>query len=177
LSIALALSLPTTLPGRAQLIAMTFGAVMFSLLAQGLTIKPLIRRLGLAQQAEQTDVYELLQGELLAETAAAAELEQMHGQGLITKRIYHALKPQLDDAHESLIQQLAQFDGTASAFEQQQQQRLHEHLVNVKKARLLALRRDGLLSENAYQRISEKLSEEIAPRHEGEAKATSHKVS
>jgi NhaP-type Na+/H+ or K+/H+ antiporter len=41
LSIAPALSLPMTLPGRERLVAMIFGAAIFSLLAQGLTISPL----------------------------------------------------------------------------------------------------------------------------------------
>jgi CPA1 family monovalent cation:H+ antiporter len=47
LSIALVLSLPLTIPGRVQLVAMTFGAVTFSLLAQGLTISPLLKALGI----------------------------------------------------------------------------------------------------------------------------------
>ena len=42
LSIALVLSLPLNVTGREQLVAMTFGAVTFSLLAQGLTISPLM---------------------------------------------------------------------------------------------------------------------------------------
>ena len=47
LSIALVLSLPTALPGREQLVAMIFGTVTFSLLGQGLTLSPLLRRLTL----------------------------------------------------------------------------------------------------------------------------------
>ncbi len=42
LSIALVLSIPLSIPGREQLVAMTFGAVTFSLLVQGLTISPLM---------------------------------------------------------------------------------------------------------------------------------------
>lgn len=45
LSIALVLSLPLSVSGRAQLVAMTFGAVTFSLLVQGLTISPVLRLL------------------------------------------------------------------------------------------------------------------------------------
>ena len=50
LSIALALSLPLDLPYRLQLIMMTFGAVTFSLLLQGLTISPLLKVLKLTPQ-------------------------------------------------------------------------------------------------------------------------------
>lgn len=50
LSIALVLSLPLLLPDRAQLVAITFGTVIFSLLVQGLTISPLLRWLKLSQK-------------------------------------------------------------------------------------------------------------------------------
>lgn len=50
LSIALVLSLPAGLPGRSQFILMIFGAVLFSLLAQGLTVGPLLRLLGFSRQ-------------------------------------------------------------------------------------------------------------------------------
>lgn len=45
LSIAMVLSLPLSVPDRTQLVAMTFGVVIFSLLAQGLTVSPLLRGL------------------------------------------------------------------------------------------------------------------------------------
>lgn len=51
LSIALVLSLPLTLVGRAELVAMTFGAVTFSLLVQGLTVSPLLRLLGIKRES------------------------------------------------------------------------------------------------------------------------------
>jgi CPA1 family monovalent cation:H+ antiporter len=47
LSIALVLSLPLNTPARDELTAMTFGAVTFSLLVQGLTVSPLLRLLGI----------------------------------------------------------------------------------------------------------------------------------
>lgn len=47
LSIALALSLPLSFEGRESILVLTFSVVLFSLLVQGLTIKPLVLRLGL----------------------------------------------------------------------------------------------------------------------------------
>ena len=46
-SIALALSLPTALKGREEIIATVFGVVLFTLLVQGLTTKTLLERLNL----------------------------------------------------------------------------------------------------------------------------------
>jgi len=46
-SIALALSIPTMLPEREEVIATVFGVVLFTLLVQGLTIQPLLKQLNL----------------------------------------------------------------------------------------------------------------------------------
>jgi monovalent cation:H+ antiporter, CPA1 family len=48
LALALALSLTTAFPYREQILNLTFGVVIFSILMQGLTIKPLVRILKLA---------------------------------------------------------------------------------------------------------------------------------
>jgi CPA1 family monovalent cation:H+ antiporter len=49
LSIALVLSLPEDLPDRSRLVLMVLGTVLFSLLGQGLTVGPLIKRLKLVR--------------------------------------------------------------------------------------------------------------------------------
>jgi CPA1 family monovalent cation:H+ antiporter len=48
LALALALSLDSTLPYRNQILDMTFGVVVFSILVQGLTMKPFLRMLRIA---------------------------------------------------------------------------------------------------------------------------------
>jgi len=48
LALVLALSLDSAFPYRDRILDLTFGVVVFSILAQGLTIKPLVRILGLA---------------------------------------------------------------------------------------------------------------------------------
>jgi monovalent cation:H+ antiporter, CPA1 family len=53
-ALAAALSLPAGFPYRAQLLAMTYGAVLFTLLVQGLTISPVVRRLGLLNETSDS---------------------------------------------------------------------------------------------------------------------------
>jgi CPA1 family monovalent cation:H+ antiporter len=48
LALALALSLDRAFPDRGFLLDLTFGVVVFSILGQGLTMKPVLRILGLA---------------------------------------------------------------------------------------------------------------------------------
>lgn len=56
LSIALALSLPPTFEGRDDVLVLTFSVVLFSLLVQGLTIKPLVMKLGLSEKQKGKSV-------------------------------------------------------------------------------------------------------------------------
>ncbi|MGP4062370.1 cation:proton antiporter [Halobacillus sp. H74] len=49
LSVALALSLPMDFSGRDQVLLLTFSVVLFSLIVQGLTLKPLIKKLNLTE--------------------------------------------------------------------------------------------------------------------------------
>lgn len=56
-SIALALSVPAGLAGREEIIATVFGVVLFTLLVQGLTIKPLLSQLNLLGDQTQRQEY------------------------------------------------------------------------------------------------------------------------
>ena len=54
LALALALSLNSAFPYREQILSLTFGVVIFSILVQGLTIKPLVKLLRLANGDDAT---------------------------------------------------------------------------------------------------------------------------
>jgi CPA1 family monovalent cation:H+ antiporter len=56
LSMVLAVALPTAFPHREMLVHTTYGVVLLSLLVQGLTMKPLLRALGLAGGLDGTAV-------------------------------------------------------------------------------------------------------------------------
>lgn len=161
LSIALVLSLPVALPGRQLLVTMVFGAVIFSLLAQGLTIAPLLRWLKITAPQPELHAYEAVRGELLAETAALAELDQLHKQGLVTERVYQALQPELEQRRTDLAHRLSQFQLTEQQLDGELEERMLRHLIAVKKARLATLLGEGLLSEETYQELSQTLDQEL----------------
>lgn len=162
LSIALVLSLPTTLSGRSDLVAMVFGAVIFSLLVQGLTLSPLLRRLGLTGVETELRARELLHGKLLAEMAALAHLDSLRHRGMITDAIYQALRRSLSEQQQRLSHQLAQLGAADRIIEREQQRRLQRYLIDVKKARLAELLREGVLSEASYHELHAQLDEEAA---------------
>jgi CPA1 family monovalent cation:H+ antiporter len=171
LSIALALSLPLSLGFRSELVMMVFGAVVFSLLAQGLSISPLLKWLKLGGKPAGVLEYEVLQGRLLADTAAIAELDSLRSRGVITAHVHNDLKEEFSEAHQSLGQQLAQLSKVERAVERQQESRIRHHLINVRKARLSELLHEGIISDAAYGEVNRLLDQELAEAPHPDAEA------
>jgi CPA1 family monovalent cation:H+ antiporter len=162
LSIALALSLPLSPGFRSELVMMTFGAVVFSLLAQGLSVSPLLKWLKLDDKPAGVLEYEVLQGRLLADTAAIAELDSLRNRGVITTHVHDELKAEFSETQQSLAGRLAQLSKVERAVERQQESRIRHHLVNVRKTRLAELLHEGIISDASYNEANRALDRELA---------------
>ncbi|MFD2670443.1 Na+/H+ antiporter [Marinicrinis sediminis] len=101
LSIALALSLPVTFEGRDDVLVLAFGVVLFSLIVQGLSIKPFVRWLKVSQQSKESSDYANLIAELQRSQAARDAIRKMMEQATISKVIYD----QMDAQYETAIQE------------------------------------------------------------------------
>ncbi|WP_017314119.1 cation:proton antiporter [Mastigocladopsis repens] len=92
LSMALALSLPTTLPGREGLITLVFGSVLVSLVGQGLSLPWLVKRLKLSKFSEVQLQVEELQAQLMTGKAAQDELDSLLKSGVLPKSVYEEMR-------------------------------------------------------------------------------------
>ncbi|BAY75104.1 sodium/hydrogen exchanger [Nostoc linckia NIES-25] len=92
LSMALALSLPTTLPGREILIALVFGSVLVSLAGQGLSLPWVVKRLKLSQFSQVQQQVEELQAELMTSKSAQDELDSLLKSGVLPKAVYEEMR-------------------------------------------------------------------------------------
>ncbi|MEP7348064.1 MAG: Na+/H+ antiporter, partial [Gemmatimonadaceae bacterium] len=77
LSIVLALGLSRDFPHRDQLVTMTVGVVLVSILLQGLTMAPLLRFLGVTTGKSGADAYDVARTELRISALAVAEVARM----------------------------------------------------------------------------------------------------
>jgi CPA1 family monovalent cation:H+ antiporter len=160
LSIALALSLPSSISGRSQLVTMIFGVVIFSLLVQGLTISTVLKWLGFAGPEPTLKEYELVHGRLLADTAAMATLDDLHADGVIGERVYYELRSELSDSQQKLRERATELGEVEQAVEQQQIDRIRRRLTDVRKARFRELLREGVLTNAAYEELNEQLDKQ-----------------
>ncbi|BAZ41985.1 Na+/H+ antiporter [Calothrix sp. NIES-4101] len=91
LSMALALSLPFSLPGRMQVITLVFSTVLVSLVGQGLSLPWLVKRLQLSKPSSVRQEIEPLQLNLIAAKAAQEELKNLLQSGSLPKFLYEEL--------------------------------------------------------------------------------------
>jgi len=91
LSMALALSLPSTLPGRDEVVTLVFSTVFVSLIGQGLSLSWLVKRLKLSKPSPTLKQIESLQLNLIASKAAQEELKNLLTSGSLPKFLYEEL--------------------------------------------------------------------------------------
>jgi Na+:H+ antiporter len=104
LSLALALSLDRNFPYREEILAFTFGVVAFSIIVQGLTMKPLLRLLEITGTAEQEQA--VARVEQLAVSSAVVELDQMLKARTVSRLVYAVLTSELRGQRENLRAQM-----------------------------------------------------------------------
>ncbi|MEZ4491494.1 MAG: Na+/H+ antiporter, partial [Cyanobacteriota/Melainabacteria group bacterium] len=95
LSMALALSLPHDFAMRENIVVLTFGVVLFTLLIPGLTIEPLVRILGMASDDKRLREYFTLKSRLYAESNALKDLEHQFTSGIVTRGIYLRIRDEI----------------------------------------------------------------------------------
>ncbi len=162
LSMALALGLPTDFPGREPLLAATFGVVLFSLLVQGLSVGPLLARLGLTGQAARgpRDAGQL-QSEIAATDAALLYLDELRRSEAYPQWVieslahgYNRRRALLESADESALPR----DGLG---EEKQTAEVHILVLSAEKKSYQDAQRHGLLDEEEWRRIAARIDAEV----------------
>jgi CPA1 family monovalent cation:H+ antiporter len=104
-SLAVVLSLPLDLPARPLLLNLTFGVVLFTLLVQGLTMEPLLQRLGLVGHDRAHQAYLARRVQLLMLRAAWRELRRLEDDAVLSPRVFAKL-----DADYSIPTRVVNYD-------------------------------------------------------------------
>lgn len=132
LSMVLALALPAALPHRDLIVAMTFGVVILSILVQGLTMGPILRRFGLVGAAEARVEHDRLRGAIKGKRAAIGEIDRMVAEGAIAREMADELRGD----YEARIEHAEKAIGE-----------LHVQAESLREETMLAVRRRALLAE------------------------------
>lgn len=107
LSMVLALALPAGFPHREQLIAMTFGVVLLSLVLQGMTMSRLLRTLGVVRARARSSVFDHARNELRVVDAAERELDAIGRQHLAHPAVLESIRTRLEGRRTEARDRLA----------------------------------------------------------------------
>nr|WP_201280521.1 sodium:proton antiporter [Hassalia byssoidea] len=167
LSMALALSLPTTLPGREVLIALVFGSVLVSLVGQGLSLPWVVKRLKLSKFSEVQQQVEELQAHLITGKAAQDELDSLLKSGVLPKAVYEEMRSayqvRVAGAEKTLREfynrRPEEFDTTSG--EHTKLDAIRRRLLLAEKAALNETMRKRILSEEIVQARIQTIDEQL----------------
>ena len=135
LSMVLILTLPTDFEGRSILVTLVFGVVALSLFVQGLTMGPLLRRLGLLEGKARHDAYERARATSVMSRRALEELEALERDGLVAPQVSERLRDWYRRLGKVAERQAREALGSAQVVEQ-----LAEAMRRLIEAERLALR-------------------------------------
>lgn len=167
LSMALALSLPLTISGRTNLIAIVFGAVLLSLAVQGLSLPWIVKRLRLGGVSPSRQQTEALRAQLIAAKAAQGELDSMLKTGVLPKTIYEEMRSMyqvqvakaeraLRDLYDRWAVEVATGQRDPSGLDA-----IRKRLLLVEKGALSEALRRGMVSEPVVKERLQQIDEKI----------------
>ena len=166
LSMAMVLGISPAVPERDILIPVIFGVVLISLVGQGLTIEPLVAKLGLSRKKGDLETYQLLLGENMSLRMAVDELDRNVRQGAISRAVRDQMVEQLNlkrQANEQSIAALRMSDENIAADEMKKAERI---VLTVQKMAFHNAARNGIMEWNAAAKLISKLEEEQEMREE-----------
>ena len=157
-SLAAALAIPLDVANRDLLIFLTFVVILVTLVGQGLTLAPLIRLLGVADDgiAEREDA----KARVLAADAALARLDELAGESWVRDDTAERMRGLYGFRRERFSGRL---DGTRLEVEEQSQayQRLRRELLQAEEDAVVELRRVGKIADDVMHRVLRDIALEV----------------
>jgi Na+:H+ antiporter len=144
LSLALALSLSPKVEYQERILTFTFGVVACSMIVQGLSIKTLIRKLGITGASEHEA--DRVRAQQIAVSSARSELDEMLRAHLLSTPLYEKLRREFDAALLALSEQISEIYTRDSGRAESELQTAKIRLMTAEKSSIEEAVRDGLIS-------------------------------
>lgn len=153
LPMVLALSIPPAVPHRDFIVTITFGVVIISILGQGLTMMPLLRRLRIVRGPGFLADYERLAAELVAVNAALEELDRIERVSAAPLQALSALREEYRTTQDETRAHLRELRAEAGELREAELLRLRHRVLLAEKRGAIDAYQAGGISRGAYERI------------------------
>ncbi len=161
ITLALALSLPANFADRDLFRLMAFGVVLFTLLAQSTTMRPLIRKLGIITRNPLNIEYEKRHARLTSLKAALGHLENRHQEGLLSTHAWELLQPEFDNRVKEYGDEVRKVLKSAPTLEAEELDIARREALRAQRSALVGLLRDGVISQDVYDELGIEIDMEL----------------
>lgn len=168
LSMVLVLALPATIGHRELLVNMTFGVVILSILVQGLTMGPLLRRLGVVGIKEERIAYEVKRGAIRTAKAAIRALAALEKESAVRPALVAELRGRYDARIAEAQQEIEALHLAAEELREDERQATERHVLHAEKGALIREHAAGHLSREAFELLHTELDARIYILENGE---------
>jgi monovalent cation/hydrogen antiporter len=155
ISLAAALALPFTFPGRNYILFFTFCVILFTLIGQGLTLPFLIRMLGIKDDGV-TDEEERA-ARVAANEAAIAYLENVGQHNGAASEALKRLRVEYDERMAQLRRCSMETDNRSGSVATPQYQQLQQQALSTERDTIIKLRNKRVINDEALRRIQRDL--------------------
>jgi CPA1 family monovalent cation:H+ antiporter len=149
----LVLGLPHSFAHRPLLVTMTFGVVILSILGQGLTMTPLLRRLGIVRARAARTAYELARGRAQAATAALLALDGLRRTHFAPPDVLDELRREYEETVARAQTEMHAVHLEREALSSEERQRARRQLLLVERAQIVDAYHQGAVSQHVYERL------------------------
>lgn len=160
-TLALALSLPPEVPGRETLLVAAFGVVLFTLVVQGMTIRPLVQRLGLVPKQEERRAFDMTRAQLFALRAGERRLNRMHNQGAITQTAFDSVQTDYQIREQELQETLQMLYAQNPGLTRGELNAARLEGLRAQRSELFDLNRRGFITDEVYRELTEAIDGEL----------------
>ena len=158
-SLAAALALPHGFPERDLLIFLTLAVIFATLVGQGLTLPPLIRRLGI--EDDGLGAREELHARREATQAAIDHIEQLHAEDWTRDETLDRMLQLYQFRNRRLTQRAGEVDGDEEEDNLDERsvtyQRMVREVLDAQRRRVVELRNEGLISDEVMHMLEREL--------------------
>lgn len=160
-------------PFREQIVSVTFGVVILSILGHGATMLPLLRRPGIVRAEADDAAYELLRGELQTAAAALEEIERLATLHSLTPEALEQLKTEYRERIAGLREEMGKLTVTRTPLRARELHQTRDHLLLllVEKKQAVEAYNRGVLSSSAHERLLADIDARLLELESNEATA------
>lgn len=161
LTLALALSLPVTVPRRGTLIVAAFAVVLFTLVVQGLTIKPLLVWLRLVPAEQAYHEHELARARLLSLRVGEQRLKRLRDQGSIAGAAFASVQQQYRELENDLEERLHLLHAQHPELTEEEIRYARLEALRAERSALNDLNRRGSISDDVYRELATEIDNQL----------------